>query len=79
MKISSHKELQISQEHKNLFKQRAANITRTSKSLHTKSCKYHKNLKKKKGILCGKTIDQEELENFPNANMTWFVLIMGKY
>jgi hypothetical protein len=48
MKISSHKELQISQE---FFKKR---------------------------ILCGKTID-EELENLPNANMTWFVLIMGKY
>jgi hypothetical protein len=65
MKISSQKELQISQEHKNLFTQRAA-------------IKYHKNFFKKR-ILCGKTIDQEELENFPNANMTWFVLIMGKY
>jgi hypothetical protein len=31
MKISSHKELQISQEHENLFTK--------------KSCKYHKNLK----------------------------------
>jgi len=47
MKISSHKELQISQEYENLFTQRAANITRTRKSLHTKSCKYHKNFLKK--------------------------------